>query len=84
MGLESGGAGANAGSPGPFEIGSAERRNRTDSPLAERERLKESREDGKRIGGVCGSKRGIGSRRSEGAAIVKNETQKEIKGERSA
>lgn len=34
MRLERRRAGANARSPGPFEIGSAERRNRTDNPLA--------------------------------------------------
>lgn len=70
--MESRRAGANAGSPGPFEIGSAERRNRTDNPLAaiSWQRLKEGTlggggvEDRKHIGEVTEGRR-IRSRKVE-------------------
>lgn len=85
MELESRRAGANAGSPGPFEIGSAERRNCTDNPLAaiSWRRLKEGTLGERRQKAYRTSETGQGDQdqRSGRTIIGKKEKYRELKGQ---
>lgn len=73
MRLERRRAGANARSPGPFEIGSAERRNRTDNPLAaiSWQQLKEETLGGERTAYWRREREGRGIRRRKVIIIKK-------------